>query len=195
MTTADICPAFLAVALPRLETPITRSTCRLLRPSHSGPMKSRMCRWTLSARGLGGTTQSTASAPANALVTTSVSSIDPCTTSTCSRTREGRREGSRAIEAERLPEASARYYDAIFTATHERLATFLAERCRLSPPTSDRIAHELIGRTVYPRLSRALFGLEKLLIEWPDEASIVTDLDLTPIREAVAALLPPAQSI
>lgn len=94
-------------------------------------------------------------------------------------------------EADRLPEASAQYYDAIFNSTHERLAAFLSERRRLSLPTSTRIAHELLGRTVYPRFVRALFGVEEVLNEWPDEASIAADLDLAPIREAVAALLPP----
>ncbi|MCW2890899.1 MAG: Transcriptional regulator, TetR family [Actinomycetia bacterium] len=94
-------------------------------------------------------------------------------------------------EADRLPEASAQYYDAIFNSTHERLAAFLSERRRLSLSTSTRIAHELLGRTVYPRFVRALFGVEEVLNEWPDEASIAADLDLAPIREAVAALLPP----
>jgi AefR-like transcriptional repressor, C-terminal domain len=94
-------------------------------------------------------------------------------------------------EADRLSEASAQYYDAIFNSTHERLAAFLSERRRLSLPTSTRIAHELLGRTVYPRFVRALFGVEEVLNEWPDEASIAADLDLAPIREAVAALLPP----
>ncbi len=93
-------------------------------------------------------------------------------------------------EADRLPEASAQYYDAIFNTTHEHLAAFLSERCQLSPPASARIARELLGRAVYPRFVRALFGVEELLNEWPDEASIAADLDLAPIREAVAALLP-----
>ena len=37
-------------------------------------------------------------------------------------------------EADRLPEASARYYDTFFDATHERLATFLTERYQLEAP-------------------------------------------------------------
>jgi AcrR family transcriptional regulator len=64
-------------------------------------------------------------------------------------------------EADRLPDASARYYDAIFDTTHERLAAFLRERCRLAPQTSTQIAHELLGRTMYPRLVRALLGVEE----------------------------------
>ena len=92
-------------------------------------------------------------------------------------------------EAERLPDVSARYYDAIFDTTQERLAAFLNERCQLAPPTSTDIAHELLGRTVYPRLFRALLGVEEPLSERPDEAAIATDIDLAPIRKAVAALL------
>jgi hypothetical protein len=62
---------------------------------------------------------------------------------------------------------------------------------QLSPPTNTPASpHELLGRTLYPRFVRAHFGVEELLNEWPDEASIADDLDLAPIREAVAALLP-----
>ncbi len=43
---------------------------------------------------------------------------------------------------------------------------------------------------VYPRLFRALLGVEAPLNERPDEASIAADIDLAPIRRVVAALLP-----
>jgi AcrR family transcriptional regulator len=95
-------------------------------------------------------------------------------------------------EADRLPEASARYYDTFFAATHERLTAFLVERYQLEPQTSTDLAHQLVGRTVYPQFARALFGVEELLTDLPDEASIATDLDLAPIRRAVEALLPAA---
>jgi len=93
-------------------------------------------------------------------------------------------------EAERLPEASAQYYDAIFATTHERLAAFLRERCQLAPRASSDLARELLGHTVYPQLFRALLGVEEPVKEIPDEASIATDVDLAPIRRVVAALLP-----
>ncbi len=47
-------------------------------------------------------------------------------------------------EAERIPEASAKYYEAIFTTAHDRLATFLSDRCQLAPPTSTNLAHEAL---------------------------------------------------
>lgn len=93
-------------------------------------------------------------------------------------------------EAERLPEASARYYDAIFGTTHERLAAFVSERCQVQPAAGTDIARELLGGTVYPQLFRALLGVGQALDETPDEASIAADVDLAPIRKAVAALLP-----
>jgi AcrR family transcriptional regulator len=97
-------------------------------------------------------------------------------------------------EAERLPEASAQYYDAIFHTTHERLAAFLVERCRLAPPAGSDIADQLLGRTVYPRLFRALLGLEAPLDDGSDEASLAADIDLAPIRDAVTALLPSGEA-
>jgi AcrR family transcriptional regulator len=97
-------------------------------------------------------------------------------------------------EADRLPDVSARYYDAIFTTTQERLAAFLTKRCHLDPPTSAEVAQELLGRTVYPRLFRALLGVEEPLKEQPDETSIATDIDLAPIRKAVTALLSSADA-
>jgi AcrR family transcriptional regulator len=93
-------------------------------------------------------------------------------------------------EADRLPAASARYYDAIFQSTQERLATFLGKQRRLTPAASARIAEELLGRAAYPLFVRALFGVDELRDEWPDESSITADLDLGPIRKTVAALLP-----
>jgi AcrR family transcriptional regulator len=97
-------------------------------------------------------------------------------------------------EAERLPEASAQYYDAIFHTTHERLTAFLVERCRLAPPVGNDVADRLLGRTVHPRLFRALLGVEAPLDEGSDEASLAADIDLAPIRAAVTALLPSGEA-
>jgi AcrR family transcriptional regulator len=92
-------------------------------------------------------------------------------------------------EAERFPEGSASFYDAIFTTAHERLASFLRERLKLGPKASAEAADDLIGRITHPRLSRALFGIDKVRDEWLDEDKISADLDLKPIRKAVAMLL------
>jgi AcrR family transcriptional regulator len=92
-------------------------------------------------------------------------------------------------EAERFPEGSASFYDAIFTTAHERLASFLRERLKLGPKASTEAADDLIGRITHPRLSRALFGIDKVRDDWLDEDKISADFYLKPIRKAVAMLL------
>lgn len=98
-------------------------------------------------------------------------------------------------EADRLPAASAQLYDTYFAVTHERLATFLVERYAMDPTSAADLARDLLGRTAFPQFARALFGLEELLTELPEEASIAEDVDLAPIRRAVTALLPPAAGV
>jgi AcrR family transcriptional regulator len=93
-------------------------------------------------------------------------------------------------EAERLPEASARYYDAIFSTAQARLAAFLSERRQLAASASAAIAGELLGRMIYPRLIGALLGVQEPFKEQHREESIAADIDLAPIRSAVATLLP-----
>jgi AcrR family transcriptional regulator len=92
-------------------------------------------------------------------------------------------------EAERLPEAAARYYDAIFATPQERLAAFVGESFDLEPGAAGDLARELLGRTVYPRLFRALLGVEPPLAERPDEAAVTRDVDVAAIRRALADLL------
>ncbi|BBB00894.1 putative TetR family transcriptional regulator [Actinacidiphila reveromycinica] len=93
-------------------------------------------------------------------------------------------------EAGRFPEAAAGYHDAVFATAHDRLAAFLAERLRRPPEAGAALAEELIGRTVYPLFTRALFGVTPSRDASPDPAEIARHVDLTPIREAVAAALP-----
>lgn len=93
-------------------------------------------------------------------------------------------------EAERLPQAAAQLYDAVFEATAERLAAFLAERCALTPEQAGGTALALLGRTVHPRLFRVLLGVDQPLPARPEESAIAADVDLAPIREAARLLLP-----
>jgi AcrR family transcriptional regulator len=92
-------------------------------------------------------------------------------------------------EAERFPEGSASFYDAIFTTAHERVAVFLRERLKLGPKAASEAADDLIGRIAHPRLARALFGLDKVRNNWPGDDKVSADFDLKPIRKAVAVLL------
>jgi AcrR family transcriptional regulator len=92
-------------------------------------------------------------------------------------------------ESGRLPGASSEYYDAIFNTPHERLAGYLGDHYRLTPQASGDIARQLLGQMIYPRLIRTLLGVEPTIAVRPDEASLEVDVDLAPVRRAVATLL------
>lgn len=92
--------------------------------------------------------------------------------------------------AERLPDSSRAYYDAIFATTHERLAAYVTERFGTEPGTGAALAEDLLGRTVLPRLFRALLGVEDAVKEMPEDAVLADQVDLPAIRRAVAAALP-----
>lgn len=90
-------------------------------------------------------------------------------------------------EAERFPEGAGQYFDVLFTAVQERLSAYLKEAFGLSAPASTEAAQELIGRVIYPRFPRALFGVDTLSERL--EETIGADFDLQPIRKAVAELI------
>ena len=91
-------------------------------------------------------------------------------------------------EATRFPQGASQYYDAGFSSAHERLSAYLAQTFGLSETASSAAAHELLGRVLHPRFLRALFGVDELSSELGED-SIRADLDLEPIRRAVAELL------
>jgi AcrR family transcriptional regulator len=91
-------------------------------------------------------------------------------------------------EADRFPEGAARYFDLIFSVPHERLSVYLQAAFGLSETESFEATQKLLGRIIYPHFPRALFGLESLS-EQMEEYTIREDLDLQPIRQAIAELL------
>lgn len=91
-------------------------------------------------------------------------------------------------EAERLPEGSARYFDVIFSTPHERLSNYLKDTFGLSEPASSEAAQDLLGRIIYPRFHRALFGIDTTSEQIDDDA-IGADFDLKPVRKAVTELI------
>jgi AcrR family transcriptional regulator len=93
-------------------------------------------------------------------------------------------------EVERFPDGAARLYEACFGTAQERLEAFLGERLKLSSKAAAATAAELIGRVLYPRFTRALFGLDGLTAEWPDDDGLSAEIDLKPIRRAVSDLVP-----
>ena len=92
------------------------------------------------------------------------------------------------VGAERFPDGAADYFDAIFNAAHERLSDYLAATFALSNSESVAAAHRLLGQVLHPRFLRALFGVDELSSQLGED-SIREDLDLAPIRRAVADVL------
>jgi AcrR family transcriptional regulator len=88
-------------------------------------------------------------------------------------------------ETARFPEGAAVHFDVLFTQANVRLAAYLKETFGLPARASAETAERLLGQLVYPRLLRALFGLEKLAESFEDAAVAV---DLKPIRKAVSEL-------
>ncbi len=87
-------------------------------------------------------------------------------------------------EAERFPEQAEEYFDALFTQVHTRLSAYLKATFRLSTLASAEAAHKLLSQVLYPRFTRALFGLDPLVKSFDREA-VTPDVDLKPIRGAV----------
>lgn len=91
-------------------------------------------------------------------------------------------------ETARFPEGAARHYDAIFNVPTARVAAYLKTRFGLSPRASEGAAQRLFGAVLYPRLVRALFGLEELL-ETLDPRNVSPKVDVRGIRRAVTELI------
>jgi AcrR family transcriptional regulator len=94
-------------------------------------------------------------------------------------------------EADRLPASARAYFDAIFTSTQDRLAAYLAEHYRLSPPQATAVAADLLARTVLPRLFRTLLNVEPPARDNPGDAPLAEEAGLGAIRELVRVALPP----
>jgi hypothetical protein len=76
----------------------------------------------------------------------------------------------------------------MFGAVTTRLAAYLKETFGLSPRASAEAAQRLLGQILFPVLPRALFGLENFVAEF-DERALAPEVDLKPVRRAVAELL------
>ena len=94
-------------------------------------------------------------------------------------------------ETARFPQGAAEHFDVLFTQANVRLTVYLKETFGLSARASAEAAERLLGQLVYPRLLRALFGLEKLAESFEDAAAAV---DLKPIRKAVTEMIASLQA-
>lgn len=89
-----------------------------------------------------------------------------------------------AAETARFPAGAAQYFEIIFTEVEARVSAYLSTACASPPELGDETATKLLGRLLYPRLPRALFGVDRLTKTLDELLS--PDFDLRPIREAVA---------
>ena len=88
-------------------------------------------------------------------------------------------------EAEKFPEQASQYFDQLFTQVHARLNAYLKTTFKLSTAGSSEATHRMLGLLLYPRLPRALFGMDTLATTFDREA-LLPDIDLKPIRKVVA---------
>jgi len=89
-----------------------------------------------------------------------------------------------AAETARFPAGAAQYFDVVFTEVQSRISAYLAGAFSSPPALSDETAERLLGQVLYPRLPRALFGVDQLAKSLDDILS--PEFDLGQIREAVA---------
>lgn len=90
-------------------------------------------------------------------------------------------------ETARFPEGAAQHFDVMFTEVHTRLSAYLKTTFDLSPKASTEAAQKLLGQLLYPRFTRALFGMEPLSQRLSE--AISPEFDIKPIRKAVNDLL------
>ena len=91
-------------------------------------------------------------------------------------------------ETARFPEGAAQYFDVLFTQVHSCLSAYLKKTFELSARASTDAAQRLLAQVLYPSFQRTLFGVDPLVKSFGD-GIISPDIDLKPIRKAVAELL------
>ena len=91
-------------------------------------------------------------------------------------------------ESEKFPEQAAQYFDQLFTEVHARLGAYLKEKFKLSTAASSDATHRMLGLLLYPRLPRALFGMDALATTFDREA-FLPDIDLKQIRKVVTEIV------
>lgn len=93
-------------------------------------------------------------------------------------------------ETTRFPAGAAQHFDVVFTEVEARIGAYLKTELGLPARNCAEAAQKLLGLLLYPRLLRALFGLEDLAKSLDDEAA-APRADLKPIRKAVAQVIGP----
>ena len=93
-------------------------------------------------------------------------------------------------EVARFPEGAARYFEVMFEDVQTRLGAYLKTTFELPEAASKQLAQRLLSQLLYPRLQRALFGIDPLAKSF-DAEKLSPDFDLTPVRNAVADIMTP----
>ena len=91
-------------------------------------------------------------------------------------------------ETARFPTAPAEHFDVMFTEVQARLGSYLRTAFGLPAKASAEAAQRLLAQILYPRLFRALFGVDALADRF-DGDTVSPDFDLKPVRKAVAELI------
>jgi AcrR family transcriptional regulator len=91
-------------------------------------------------------------------------------------------------ETARFPEGAAQHYDVMFTEVVTRLGAYLKVTSGRSARASTEAAQRLLGQILFPRLPRALFGLETL-VQGFDERAISPQIDLRWVRRTVIGVV------
>ena len=91
-------------------------------------------------------------------------------------------------ETARFPDGAAEHFDVMFTEVQARLGAYLRTAFGLPAKASAEAAQRLLAQILYPRLLRALFGVDPLADRF-DGDTVSPDFDLKPVRKAVAELI------
>ncbi len=91
-------------------------------------------------------------------------------------------------ESARFPEGASQYFEVMFLEPQTRVAAYLRRIFGMTPKASAEAAQGLMGALLYPRLQRALLGIDTLAPGF-DEQRLDPGFDLKPVRRAVAALI------
>ena len=90
-------------------------------------------------------------------------------------------------EAARFPQQATEYFNAMFAAVQTKISTYIATAFGVSPSRSEEAANRLLGELLYPRLLRALSGIDVLAKSFDPDA-LASNFDLRPVRNTVADL-------
>lgn len=86
-------------------------------------------------------------------------------------------------ETARFPAGAAQYFAVIFTEVQSRISEYLQLTFACPPSLGDELAKRILGEILYPRLPRALFGMDQLAVTLDD--SLSPGFELGQVRDAV----------